>query len=157
MQQALLLQQQQAQPPLFPGQHHPHPGLLAAPQVGLISRLSGSIDVTGVTSVGWESTIDGVLIWGFRRLREPVGFGGFGSDLWILFGLFGVSRLRFSAGILGFSSVLRSGMSIASPFVAILGSTLWMRPFVAILGCGSSLRVTSLKFLLGFGDMFSSG
>jgi len=37
MQQALLLQQQQqqqqAQPPLFPG-HHPHPGLLAAPQVG---------------------------------------------------------------------------------------------------------------------------
>ena len=34
MQQALLLQQQQAQqPPLFPGHHHPHPGLLAAPQV----------------------------------------------------------------------------------------------------------------------------
>lgn len=35
MQQALLLQQQQqsqAQPPLFPG-HHPHPGLLAAPQI----------------------------------------------------------------------------------------------------------------------------
>ncbi|EES08860.2 oligouridylate-binding protein 1B-like [Sorghum bicolor] len=34
MQQALLLQQQQAQqPPLFPGHHHPHPGLLAAPQM----------------------------------------------------------------------------------------------------------------------------
>ncbi|KAG2563471.1 hypothetical protein PVAP13_8KG354100 [Panicum virgatum] len=35
MQQALLLQQQQQQqqqPPLFPG-HHPHPGLLAAPQI----------------------------------------------------------------------------------------------------------------------------
>nr|ACG37641.1 nucleolysin TIAR [Zea mays] len=35
MQQALLLQQQQqsqAQPPFFPG-HHPHPGLLAAPQI----------------------------------------------------------------------------------------------------------------------------
>jgi hypothetical protein len=43
-QQALLLQQQ-SQPPLFPV-HHPHPGLLAAPQVGQFSviplfRLSG--------------------------------------------------------------------------------------------------------------------
>lgn len=98
MQQAMLLQQaQQAQPPLFPGTH-PHPGLLAAPQVGAtlsdfsLPRLSGS------TGVGI-----GVLIWGFPpRLREQEGLG---SDLWIsgLNGYLGVSRLRVSAGILGFS------------------------------------------------------
>jgi hypothetical protein len=106
--------------------------------------------VTGVAFV--ESTIDGVTIWGFSALKATggvrelrIGFVDFHPQ-----GLFGVPRLRVSAGILGFSSsVLRSVMSIASPFVAILWdprcgcghlSRFWDRR------CGSCVSENNLNF-----------